>query len=260
MNKKKMNELFPIVSQTSIYDKNVLIEIINFLSKDNMKFKYLEIGSYLGGSLTPFLKNDYCSLVFSIDKRNQNLEDERGKIISYKNTSLNQMLDNLKKFNLNTKKLKTFNGDVKNFKKKIKFDLVFIDGIHTDINTFSDFLNSLKLLKKNGIILFHDSSIIFKSIKIIEVFLKQNNFKFSLVKFKDSEITGIFFNLYSRIFFKHKKFKFENFNKFIKNAENNLLMEQINNRLKIKFKISRFIKKKFPYKLSLITNKKILKF
>jgi len=41
------------------------------------------------------------------------------------------------------------------------------------------------------------------------------------------------------------------FEQFIKKASENLLIHQLNNRIKIKFKISRFFKRKQPYKFFL---------
>ncbi len=41
-------------------------------------------------------------------------------------------------------------------KNEINFDLVFLDGLHTYEQTIKDINNSLKFLKKNGVILIHD--------------------------------------------------------------------------------------------------------
>lgn len=248
----KLKKFFPISSQTSNEDKLVLLKIITFLKNKKKKgFYYLEIGSFLGGSLTPFLMEDKCKLVMSIDKRNQNLDDERNEKWNYQSVSENDMFNKIKNFKLSTKKLRTFNGDISNFKSRNKFDLVFIDGIHTDKNTFSDFICAHKLTKNDSIILFHDSSIIFKSITIIDILLQSQKIKFKTFKFQGSEITGIFFGRFSKINIDKEIYKIENFKKFCEFAQENLLMQQINNRIKIKFKLSRFLKKKFPYKLSL---------
>jgi len=249
INKKLIDKFFPISSQTSLNDKKVLLKIIGIFK--NKRFNYLEIGSFLGGSLTPFLMEDKCKLIVSIDKRNQKLDDERSEEWSYENVNENDMIRRLKEYNLDLSILKTFNGDIKDFKTNKKFDLSFIDGIHTDINTFSDFLNTLKKSNKDSIILFHDSSIIFKSISIINLLLLNMNYKFKLAKFRNSEITGIFFGKYSKLNLSKSISTTENFSKFCKFAGENLLLEQINNRLKIDFKISKFIKNKNPYKLSL---------
>ncbi len=251
MKKKIIKKNFPINSQTSYIDKKVLLNIIKLIKRKKKKFNYLEIGSFLGGSLTPFLSENICQLVMSIDKRNQKQDDERNEEWSYKNIDEKDMINGLKKYGLNTSKLKTFNGDIKDFKTKKKFDLSFIDGIHTDINTFSDFLNVLNFTTKDSIILFHDSSIIFKSISMINLLLLKKNYKFKLAKFKNSEITGIFFEKYAKLNLDKLVSSTEKFDKFCKIAGENLLLEQINNRLKINFKLSKFIKNKNPYKISL---------
>ena len=36
------------------------------------------------------------------------------------------------------------------------FDLIFLDGLHTYEQTIKDIFNSLKTLKKNGVIIVHD--------------------------------------------------------------------------------------------------------
>ena len=41
-------------------------------------------------------------------------------------------------------------------KNKLFFDIIFIDGLHTYSQTKKDFLNSLKFIKEDGIIIFHD--------------------------------------------------------------------------------------------------------
>ena len=249
--KKKIKRYFPISSQTSDTDKLILLKIIIFLKRIKKKFNYLEIGSFLGGSLTPFLMETSCKSIVSVDKRNQKQDDERNEEWSYKNIYEKDMINGLKKHGLNTSKLKTFNGDIKNFKTNKKFDLSFIDGIHTDTNTFSDFLNVLNLSTRDSIVLFHDSSIIFKSISMINILLLNQNYKFKLVKFKNSEITGIFFEKYSHFNLDKLILPTEKFNTFCKTAGENLLLEQMNNRLKIDFKFSKFIKNKNPYKISL---------
>ena len=58
-------------------------------------YKYLEIGSYLGGSLTPFLMDPACQLVLSIDDRGRVLPDERAINYDYTAVTTQSMLDNL---------------------------------------------------------------------------------------------------------------------------------------------------------------------
>ena len=70
------NNEFPINSQTSPTDKLSLLQIRDIFKKTLPTYSYLEIGSYLGGSLTPFLKDPQCSHILSIDERNRQQPDE----------------------------------------------------------------------------------------------------------------------------------------------------------------------------------------
>lgn len=246
MKQKNVNKFFPIPTQTSLTDRIVLLKVMNLMGKKKKNYKYLEIGSFLGGSLAPFLIDKNCKKILSIDKRNQVLNDERNEQWSYKNITQNKMLQTLKNYNFNLNKIKAYDGDISEFKIKENFDLTFIDGIHTDKNVFSDFLYALDLMNKNSIILFHDSNVIFKSISLISIFLKKKNYSFKVLKFKDSLITGIFLGKFSKIRFENKRTeKFEN---FLNLASERLLIHQLNNRIKVKFKISRFLKGKPSYK------------
>jgi len=257
MNNRLIKKFFPIPTQTSLEDKLVILSINRFLSRKKF-FEYLEIGSYLGGSLTPFLMNKKCKKVMSIDHRNQILDDERSEKFSYEKVSENMMIENLKNQKIDITRLRTYNGDIKNFKGFGKYDLVFIDGIHTDKNTFSDFLYSFDKLKKNSIIIFHDSVVIYKALVLINEFLKKNNHTFKIIKFKNSGITGVFLGSISKINISAKIYPTENFNEFIKNAEKSLLIQQLTNRVDIKFKISRFLKNKFPYKFIIKSKKQTI--
>ena len=248
MKKNQIEKLFPIPSQTSVEDKIVILKIIKLINSKTNNYLYLEIGSFLGGSLTPFLIDKNCKKIISIDKRNQILDDERNEKWSYKKVSEKLMIKKLKENKFNISKLQTFNGDISEFITNKNFDLVFIDGIHTDKNTFSDFLYSLDKIKKNSIILFHDSSVIFKAISLIDIYLKKNKYIFKIAKFRGSGITGIFFGIFSKTDLEKKIMATENFEKFYDLANENLLIQQLNNRIKIEFKISRFLKNKFPYK------------
>ena len=253
--KKKLKEFFPIESQTSDLDKIVLLQTLDLIRKKNSTYKYLEIGSFLGGSLTPALIDKKCKLVLSIDKRNQILDDERNENWSYKNVSNNLMVKKINQYKISTLKLKTYDGDIKELKNKDSFDLIFIDGIHTDQNCFSDLINSLHFRKNNSVILFHDTSVIFKAIKLSLIFLENKKISYKVIKFKNSEMTGLFFGSYIKNNFKKNYIATENFDTFCKNAQDKLLMHQIDNRIKIKFKIWRFLKNKNPFKLELLSKK-----
>ena len=73
--KKQLNLEFPIVSQTTDEDKIVLLKLKNLMQKLN-SYSYLEIGTYLGGSLTPFVKDSNCKYILSIDDRERAQHEE----------------------------------------------------------------------------------------------------------------------------------------------------------------------------------------
>ena len=62
---------FPINSQTSVTDRLALLQVRSLLQRTLPSYTYLEIGSFLGGSLTPFLRDPQCTRVLSIDERNR---------------------------------------------------------------------------------------------------------------------------------------------------------------------------------------------
>ena len=97
-NNFEIKKFFPINSQTSFEYKYILLKVKKMINKHD--FNYLEIGSFLGGSLTPFLIDKKCIIVISIDKRNQNLEDERNERQSYENVATNYMINNLSRMTL----------------------------------------------------------------------------------------------------------------------------------------------------------------
>lgn len=79
MNNDQLKNFFPISSQNSNIDKLVLLKIMRLTGLKKNNYSYLEIGSFLGGSLTPFLQDKKCKRILSIDKRNQVLDDERNE-------------------------------------------------------------------------------------------------------------------------------------------------------------------------------------
>jgi len=60
---KLIEQKFPIATQTSNTDKTFLLRTIAAVKTRVPSFKYIEIGSFMGGSLTPFLMEDFCELV-----------------------------------------------------------------------------------------------------------------------------------------------------------------------------------------------------
>ena len=157
-----------IDSQSTENDKQSFLAIQ--LAVRNLKpgYKYLEIGSYLGGSIQPHLLDDRCSKIYSIDKRPEKQPDARGFDYTYRNNSTERMLEMLRAVpSEQMDKLVTIDGDSRSIATsqiEDKIDLCFIDGEHTDEAVLSDFKFCLDVLDQNGGIAFHDAQITYNGI------------------------------------------------------------------------------------------------
>jgi Methyltransferase domain len=184
---------FPIESQTSDRDKAFLLDAQRLIRDFTHSYDYLEIGSFLGGSLAPFLSDPACRSILSIDERGLTLADERGALFDYAGVTTQSMLDRLSLAGLATTKLTTHDGAVDTLPAPGRlFDLAFIDGEHTDQACFRDFLWALPLMKPDAAIMFHDSSLIYKAIRLIALYLRKEGRSFALLKKKNSEMSAVF--------------------------------------------------------------------
>jgi Methyltransferase domain len=146
-------------------------------------YVYLEIGSYLGGSIQPHLLDEKCALIYSIDKRPASQPDARGLDYHYQNNSTNRMLEKLREVAPdNLTKIVCFDGDASEIDsteiEKRKPQICFIDGEHTDVAAWNDFQFCLKVLDQNGAILFHDAAVIYNGLEKIINYLKEKGTKF----------------------------------------------------------------------------------
>ena len=171
-------ELFSkIAAQLDPYDKKYLLLIQNALRNLKESYVYLEIGSHLGGSIQTHFLDPKCHKIYSIDKRPEVQPDERWtEGYKYPNNSTQRMLNNLKPFSKNLHKITCFDDDAPNMDEGIispKPDICFIDGEHTNKAVISDFNFCKSVLNDNGVIIFHDSGIVFTGLKTIINSLEQ---------------------------------------------------------------------------------------
>jgi hypothetical protein len=195
----KITQHFPIESQSSDRDKAFLLAAKRLIGDVAPDYNYLEIGSFLGGSLAPFLGDPACASVLSIDERGKTLPDERGALFDYAGITTQSMLDRLHQAGLATTKLTTHDGPIDTMAlPERRFDLAFIDGEHTDQACFRDFLWALPMMKPSSAVLFHDSSLIYKAIRLIALYLRKEGRPFVFLKQDNSEMSAFFLGDLSR--------------------------------------------------------------
>lgn len=171
-----------IHSQTSNDDKRSILACQKAVRELAGEYTFLEIGSYRGGSLQPFVIDEQCKKIISIDKRPKVSPDARGYDVVYLENTTAKMLENLKEvFPDGISKIRTIDGDVAEINPgevTEKPELCFIDGEHTDEATWRDFQFCHKVMAKDGAVLFHDAMIIYNAISRVIGFLKENKIKF----------------------------------------------------------------------------------
>jgi len=192
--------LFSVIpSQTSDKDRRSLLAVQRAIGRKRGEYAYLEIGSYLGGSIQPHLCDDRCKIIYSIDPRSSQQPDDRavGCVVYYENNSTERMLRMLDLIGCGTiSKVHCFESEASGIEpgKIAESPLIaFIDGEHTRSAAIADFQFCLNVLSKNGIILFHDFSIVYPAILDVIRQLKKSRQRFSYLKL-GGDIFGIFFD------------------------------------------------------------------
>ena len=152
---KKEKKLFlSLVSNLNISTEFFSVNAYNFykhLSCLKNNFKYLEIGSFEGGSAI-FVSNKFKkSLIFCLDNWKKT-ED------GYSNLDFNDVEKN---FDFNIKEYKNIikiKNSSDNFflDNKQNFDVIYVDGYHRSDQVFKDCVNSWKNLSVGGILICDD--------------------------------------------------------------------------------------------------------
>lgn len=189
----------PIPSQTSEGDRRSLLAIHSAIANRHQEFTYLEIGSHLGGSIQPYLRDDRCKKIFSIDPRPQQQPDDRfpGYKSIYKDNSSERMLSLLKNAEIgDIQKIECIDSDASEIESnriKPKPQILFIDGEHTKEAVISDSNFCLKVMSKSGTIIFHDYYIIYPAIMEFLRSLRKQNQKHIALKL-ECNVFAIFFD------------------------------------------------------------------
>jgi len=194
---------FKICSQTSPDDKIALELIRHFCAEQVPGYNYLELGSYLGGSLLPHLISPSCSKILSVDRRVSSQPDERrASGYSYLGITTKDLINTLSQHTSDStclKKLSTHDGVVQDLDPPSinqiypgGFQLSFIDAEHTNEAVFSDFIHVQRLASPHSIIMLHDSWMLGSGIQNIVSYLQFSKIPFLFRVIKDS-VTAFFF-------------------------------------------------------------------
>jgi hypothetical protein len=195
--------IFKIPSQTGDGDKKSLLSLQNIVRSNVRSYIYLEVGSFMGGTLLPHLADPECRVVYSIDKRPASQMDERGRTYDYVNSSTQDMLATLEQhLPLSAMlKLQSFDLDASELTADqiaLPGDFVFIDAEHTNQAVFRDFLSVFRFAKENSVIAFHDAQYLFDALSNIETLLAYQKIKHRAFVIPDSVfviLLGDFVNL-----------------------------------------------------------------
>lgn len=171
--------IFQVESQSTDKDKASFLQIQKFIRQSYGNFCYLEVGSHLGGSLLPYLLDDRCSSIISVDPRPHTFQDERG-ILMYNDNSTQRMIDTLTLAGgqVSLAKLKTIESDISSVQQgQIGSNLrvSLIDAEHTNEAIFRDFVAVYKMAAEDSLIALHDAALLIDGCRNIETFLKYLN-------------------------------------------------------------------------------------
>lgn len=224
---------FPLSSQTSVNDKLVLLKIRDIF-RSWPSYNYVEIGSYLGGSLVPFCRDEHCGNILSIDDRGRDQPDERGANYDYTAITTRMMIDNLAEQGVPETRVNTFDGSISECDAPVlKYDLMMIDGEHTNWACFRDFVHGQKLLAESAIVMFHDTRLVFNALKIIREHLKASKTEFVFFKERHSDISFILLNEYCKTGLE-KLFEVEpDIEEYERSTERNLAIQFIHNKTRM---------------------------
>jgi hypothetical protein len=170
IDKQDLSLFSAIPSQSTDEDKRSLLAVEAAVRDAVGEYRYLEIGSYLGGSIQPHLVDPLCREIISIDKRPPSQPDERGIDYLYNNNSTVRMLERLREVSSDLSKLATIDSDSRSIPDgavEPGVTLCFIDGEHTDAGSIADFEFCYRVVDKDrGAITFHDAQITYNGIAV----------------------------------------------------------------------------------------------
>ena len=160
-----------IESQSNAGDRSSWLAIQRAKRQSAESYVYLEIGSYLGGSIQPHLMDPRCRRIYSIDRRPETQPDDRGQLFSYAGCTTEQMVARLRTVDVeHIDKIVCFDGSVTDLDARdIKEapDICLIDGEHTREAVLADWAFCRDVCAADAVVCFHDAHVIWPAIERI---------------------------------------------------------------------------------------------
>ena len=162
-------------AQTAEWDRRALLALHAAAAAASGAFAYLEIGSYLGGSIQALMRDSRCRSVMSIDPRTAATSDDRGSPWVYEDNTTDHMLELLRGIpGVNMEKLTTFDATTDALSASdlpARPNYCFIDGEHTHDAVIQDARFCAEVIEGTGVIAFHDYVIVGSA---ISTFVREN--------------------------------------------------------------------------------------
>lgn len=153
-----------VPTETGESDRVSLLALHNACREAYGTFRYLEIGSHLGGSLQVLIADDRCTTITSIDSRPPSMPDARGWNLAYPGNSSERMLAYLRTVpGADLAKLRTVESSTEDLavpRYRGSAHLCFIDGEHTHDAALRDARFCRAVVEDEGAIAFHDRQLV----------------------------------------------------------------------------------------------------
>jgi hypothetical protein len=148
-------------------DRRSLLALHLACRRTNSEFRWLEIGSHLGGSLQALVRDPGCKKIDSIDSRVEQIPDERIATVTYPGNSTARMLRLLSDLpDADLRKVRTHDIGTEQLDPQA-FEpphVCFIDAEHTDEACARDAEFCRNAVGEDGVIAFHDIFIVYRAV------------------------------------------------------------------------------------------------
>jgi len=162
-----------VLSQMPEEDQKSLLALEAAVRARHPQFVYLEIGSYLGGSLQPFVVDPCCQKIISIDLRLPVFPDSRGTHSLPDNTTASMLKSLGQVPGADLRKIQSIEAGTDTIKPEAIQPMphfCLIDGEHTAAAVLRDARFCLSVVEPDGCIAFHDANLIYGA---LDAFIKE---------------------------------------------------------------------------------------